>query len=106
MGTGMKEIGGSVFGGCTALKRVLCPAMTPPKILDNTFGQEIYENVTLYVHENALAAYQADKYWKKFKNIDTTDGRVVFPTTNISVAHPSGGSGRHPGTGGIKRPKK
>jgi hypothetical protein len=106
MGTGMKEIGGSVFEGCTKLKRVLCPAMTPPKILDNTFGQEVYENVTLYVHENALAAYQADKYWKKFKDIVTTDGRVVFPTTNISVAHSSGGSGRHHGTGGIKRPKK
>lgn len=107
MGTGMKEIGGSVFEGCTALKRVLCPAMTPPKILDNTFGQEIYENVTLYVHQNALAAYQADKNWKKFKNIVTTDGSsVVFPTSNNSIARPSGGSGRHPGTGGIKRPKK
>ena len=51
--------------------------MEPFEIAEDTFSDETYSKVPLYVPKGTVAAYKATDGWKKFKNIleeDTTTG--------------------------------
>lgn len=55
------------------LKAIICNATTPPKIDNYTFwsNPKYYKQVTLYVPEQSISAYQDHKYWGKFENIQS-----------------------------------
>ena len=58
------SIGDYAFYGCNFLTKIICQALTPPKI-----GEESIDSVcqpTIYVPQGAVAAYQADADWGKF----------------------------------------
>lgn len=63
------EIGLNAFAGAE-LKNVTCMALTPPKIEKNqAFDEQVMQNAVLRVPSSALAAYQADPAWGKFRQI-------------------------------------
>jgi hypothetical protein len=58
------SIGDMAFCDCDNLTKIICQALTPPKI-----GEESIDSVcqpTIYVPQGAVAAYQADADWGKF----------------------------------------
>lgn len=64
IGNGVTSIGAWAFYSCNNLTKIICQALTPPKI-----GEESIDSVcqpTIYVPQGAVAAYQADADWGKF----------------------------------------
>ena len=62
-------IGDSAFGYCTMLHHIYCKALTPPTLGIKPF-HDVIDTATLFVPEEALAAYQANTgYTSAFKNI-------------------------------------
>lgn len=60
----VKRIEKEAFYCCEELTEIICQALTPPKI-----GEESIDSVcqpTIYVPQGAVAAYQADADWGKF----------------------------------------
>lgn len=58
------SIGKYAFYNCNFLTKIICQALTPPKI-----GEESIDSVcqpTIYVPQGAVTAYQADADWGKF----------------------------------------
>ena len=63
------ELGFHAFTG-TELKSVTCMALTPPRTVSNeAFDADVLQNAVLKVPSSALAAYQADPAWGKFRQI-------------------------------------
>ena len=69
------EIGGSVFMGCTGLKKVYSLNPVPPVIYEGTF--EPY-HADLFVPKGCYLKYKDAEYWKDFRfigeiNVETGD---------------------------------
>ena len=62
--SGVTMIGTSTFYGDTALTYVRCEPMTPPAGGTNMFGGA--SEYPIYVHCDAIPAYQAAQYWKNY----------------------------------------
>ena len=60
----VKSIGKNAFYCCEKLTEIICQALTPPNIAENSIDN--YFNPTIYVPQGAVAAYQADADWGKF----------------------------------------
>lgn len=56
-------IGDQAFGCCVKLTEIICQALTPPNIADNSIDNSF--NPTIYVPQGAVTAYQADAEWGK-----------------------------------------
>ena len=68
IGKGVNTISLNVFYDCTSLRTMTCLAPTPPSTNYYTF-YNIYGNVTLYVPDESLTAYQTANNWKNFYSI-------------------------------------
>ena len=60
----VKSIGEDAFCCCEKLTEIICQALTPPNIAENSIDNSF--NPTIYVPQGAVAAYQADAEWGKF----------------------------------------
>ena len=70
-------IGERAFEQCYNLQKVVSKIVEPFEIAEDTFSDETYSKVPLYVPKGTVAEYKATQGWKKFKNIleeDTTTG--------------------------------
>lgn len=71
----LTSIGTEAFGFVRRLKDLYCKAATPPTIPENLaywldpFENSVFYNCTLYVPDESIDAYKADKLWGQFKNI-------------------------------------
>ena len=70
----MEYIYQEAFAGCNALECVKVLATTPPFAYDNTFSNY---NVSLYVPEASVSAYQATNPWSKFTSFNALTGGDV-----------------------------
>lgn len=61
--------GRKVFCGCGSLEAIIAESESPFNFIEDVFDYTTYDNATLYVPTNSLAAYNASYYWNKFKNI-------------------------------------
>ena len=61
------QINTYAFHTCSNLESITCRATTPPTIVSNTFSK--YNNVILYVPEEAIEAYRSHSLWGKFTDI-------------------------------------
>lgn len=62
----------NIFLGCSNLTAVKCHATKPADFIgtrDLAEMSSVFSKATLYVVEPAVEAYQADSYWKNYKNI-------------------------------------
>lgn len=64
IGNSVTSIGEKAFDCCVKLTEIICQALTPPNIADNSIDNS--SNPTIYVPQGAVAAYQADADWGKF----------------------------------------
>lgn len=66
----VREIGVRAFDGACYFTELHMKCPQPPKRHGDIFFTSFkYENCTLYVPAGSKAAYQADEYWRKFKDI-------------------------------------
>ena len=63
------SIGDGAFYYCESLERVVCKAITPPRIGNYYSIYPGYYMATLYVPERSVEAYRATEYWSNFINI-------------------------------------
>ena len=87
------SIGENVFVGCYNLQKVVSKIVEPFEIAENTFSDETYSKVPLYVPKGTVAKYKASDGWKNFKNIleeDTTTGiddvEAVEPDNTLNTS--------------------
>lgn len=59
------------FDGCPLRQLYVRSEEFPPMCHEHTFGEELWENCTLYVPEGCLKMYRNASYWGKFKEIRT-----------------------------------
>lgn len=65
----LTQFGRKVFCGCGSLETIIAESENPFNFIEDVFDYTTYDNATLYVPTNSLAAYNASYYWNKFKNI-------------------------------------
>lgn len=65
----LTQFGRKVFCGCGSLETIIAESDSPFNFIEDVFDYATYDNATLYVPTNSLAAYYASYYWNKFKNI-------------------------------------
>ena len=69
IGQSVNRIDNYAFYSCSALTTVTCLAKTPPTIYWSTFNGNVLTNGVLRVPQGTMAAYKANSYWARFKNI-------------------------------------
>ena len=93
--TDLEVIEELAFYNSPNLKTVICEAIIPPTLVENTgyavFASEAYENATLYVPAQSIVKYQVATGWKNFKNIQpyyafNVDNNMVR-SENASTEH-------------------
>ena len=78
IGESVDSIATYAFGGCPNLSKVVCKALTPPKLAaDNCFDADTYASATLLVPRSALDAYRNAPYWSLFEHIEAIDPAVA-----------------------------
>ena len=82
LGKMVSAIGSEGFTDCGGLTKVSVPRLTPPVIVQNTFGFN-KSNCTLYVPIGASSAYRNADYWKDFLLISEKN----FPTETMNIHH-------------------
>lgn len=65
----LTQFGRKVFCGCGSLETIIAESESPFNFMEDVFDYTTYDDATLYVPTNSLAAYNASYYWNKFKNI-------------------------------------
>lgn len=65
----LTQFGRKVFCGCGSLETIIAESENPFNFIEDVFDYVTYDNATLYIPTNSLAAYNASYYWNKFKNI-------------------------------------
>ena len=73
IGSSVKNIGGQVFRGCTGLTTLYSRNPIPPKVSENSFDNEHYETLKVFVPRSALAKYKQAEGWKNFKKLQAFD---------------------------------
>ena len=69
LGDNVTSIGNSAFNGCSGITNISLKCTTPPTVGSNNFTNAHYINVTVYVPQGAIEAYQAAGVWKEFWDI-------------------------------------
>ena len=70
------SIGEWAFESCSGLTKIYSLNTTPPTADTSTFNNDQYENVNLFVPQEALEAYQTAEVWKEFKNLHGIDDDI------------------------------
>ena len=65
-------IGAQAFHNCTALHTIVCYALNPPQLQYNSFDEEQYERVNVYVDLDYVLDYIYALFWENFY-VDTID---------------------------------
>ncbi|MCH5310034.1 MAG: leucine-rich repeat domain-containing protein [Prevotella sp.] len=84
LGNSVSSIDIWAFIDCRALTTLYSLNTTPPNIKFDTFDDRHYNEVDVYVPQEALEAYQSANVWKNFKNlhaISATEIEGIVPTT-------------------------
>ena len=76
-------IASKAFTDNTTLNRVICEG-NAYDIADDAFDNYAYENATLQVSYEQLAAFAAAQGWKQFKNIDSESDIIVGTTFTVA----------------------
>lgn len=76
------------FIGCSHLTAIYSFGSVPPEAGFQCFDDTHYQTVTLYVPQEAIAAYRAAETWKEFRNIQG------FDPTGINGIEVDGSSGK------------
>lgn len=71
------SIGSEAFLCCTGLTSIICFPSDPPSCSNDAWDDDHYGNATLFVPEDAIAAYQAAKGWCNFMNIKAVDASGI-----------------------------
>lgn len=79
IGRSVRSIGSGVFKDCNELTTIYSLNPTPPSVETDGFVYSQYMNATVYVPQEALAAYMTADVWKDFKNIQSIDGTGEEP---------------------------
>ena len=75
----VKEIGKNAFNNCLKLKYVAVLNANPEEMSASTCN--LFQTANVFVPKQAVEAYQADSYWKKFNIVEFT-GKPVIRTTD------------------------
>lgn len=91
----LTTVANDAFKGSNAIATITCNATTPPSgaVFDDTVYDRIRENGNITVPANALAAYQADRNWRRFWFEDqpalpgdlNDDGNVDVEDVNLII---------------------
>lgn len=65
----IKTIGSNIFKDCPKLVNIIVDAQKPPTINYETFSEDIYKNVSLFVPKGKKSSYESAEYWKNFDHI-------------------------------------
>lgn len=90
LGSGLESIGANAFLKCSSLTEVYALAENPCQIAESTFPAAIRSNITLYVPDRRVSAYQADVNWRGFKDykeITGTPDPGPDPTKPVDVLY-------------------
>ena len=79
IGSSVRSIGREAYKDCNELITIYSLNPTPPSIGTDGFVYSQYMNATVYVPQEALAAYKTANVWKNFKNIQSIDGTGEEP---------------------------
>ena len=93
IGNSVTSIGDMAFNGCWNLTTLYSLNTTPPSV-DNTktFNGNHYNNVDLFVPQEALAAYQTANVWKDFKKLQGFEySSVKGVSANAEQIHSANG---------------
>ena len=78
IGESVDSIATHAFGGCPGLSRVVCKALTPPKLTaENCFDAGTYASATLFVPRRALNEYRTAQFWNLFERIEAIDTAIA-----------------------------
>ena len=69
LGDNVTSIGNSAFYACSRITNISLKCTTPPTVGSYNFTNAHYINVTVYVPQGAIEAYQAADVWKEFWDI-------------------------------------
>lgn len=88
----VQSVGDSAYAGCTALRQIVCPAVTPVPVNSSVFEGVDKQKCVLKVPARSLNLYQSAPVWQEFFNIDTA-GFYVLETlvSDISAGTVTGG---------------
>lgn len=75
------SIGDKAFYGCSSLTSVVVKNSTPVSISSSTFSNRA--NATLYVPAGCKAAYEAENYWKEFKEIKESTSLAISDASGL-----------------------
>ena len=83
----MTSVGSGAFSGCSALRRIVCKATTPPTATGSIASNpsEIQLKVT---NSSSVSAYQAANYWKEFNIIGpqtSTEDRPMYVLETLDL---------------------
>ena len=77
IGNSVKTIGNGVFAYCSALTTLYALNTIPPSVGSDSFTDDQYKTVNVFVPQGALEAYQNAEIWKNFWNMQGD------PTLNV-----------------------
>ena len=97
IGESVDSIATYAFGACPSLNRVVCKALTPPKLtIEECFDAATYASATLFVPRSALNDYRNAQYWSLFERIEAIetaiagdvngDGEVNIADVNVIIS--------------------
>lgn len=85
-GSGLQYIGGYNFGNVagTALKRIVCLAVTPPQTtITQVYGSD---SITLFVPRKSISQYKQAQGWNLFPNIAPVEPPVVSGVNSAEIS--------------------
>jgi hypothetical protein len=80
------RIGDYAFRDCDSLASIRLLGETPPTVYSNTFINEQYMNMIVYVPKGTLATYQAADTWKNFWDIQEFDVTAIENIEDVTPA--------------------
>ncbi|QZT38757.1 leucine-rich repeat domain-containing protein [Halosquirtibacter xylanolyticus] len=81
----LTEVPDELFAGITTLDEVICDAVTPPVLHENSFNMSNVDKVKLTVPMSSIGAYKADVLWSKFFMDKSSAVISLSKTSSVNV---------------------
>lgn len=65
----LKDIEGEAFEDIYGLSKITCLSQEPPKLSFDTFFNDDYDHIKLFVPQGSMQKYKRGHYWAKFKKM-------------------------------------